>query len=143
MGYTTKCFTMGNTTKYSTIGNTSIWSTMGCIIKWSFTTKFSTMELPPISPQWGSSSNFPQWSSNVSQWIHPTNIQRGFALGTQAETTKMPRVIEEAPLSTSANVQGESHQNSVSRIILQQGKYHGHVEHEDYSTFEKTSEDLI
>ncbi|KAL9830822.1 hypothetical protein AtNW77_Chr3g0193761 [Arabidopsis thaliana] len=75
--------------------------------QWSSSPTAPQLSSPPTTPQWNSPSNAPQWrtqqnvpqwsspsnapqwrsSQNAPQYIPPTNVQRGFLLGTEEETT--------------------------------------------------------
>ncbi|KAG7543380.1 hypothetical protein ISN45_Aa07g032980 [Arabidopsis thaliana x Arabidopsis arenosa] len=66
--------------QWNSPSNAPQWGTQQNVLQWSS---------PPNVPQWRSSPNAPQWGSsqNAPQYIPPTNVQRGFSLGTEEETT--------------------------------------------------------
>ncbi|KAL0825334.1 hypothetical protein Bca101_049011 [Brassica carinata] len=94
MGNTAKCAAMEFTFKCSAVGYTAKCSTMGYTAKCSVV---GTQQWGPTSavPQWGSSPTTHQWGSSqdAPQYIPPRNVQHGFSLETEVQTTTREKEV--------------------------------------------------
>ncbi|CAA7032511.1 unnamed protein product [Microthlaspi erraticum] len=98
-----------NVQQWGSSANVHQWGTARNTQQWGSSSNANQWVPSSSAQQWGSSPNNREWvsSPNANQWIPPTNVQRGFSLGTEVETTTIGQVevSRESEVRTSENVQ--------------------------------------